>query len=228
MTIEVDEVLEAIYETRERGGDQLDLVKSVCKIPISQELLTEVQKGGMANFSENRLSLTPKGTAAAEQIIRRKRLAQVLLYHVLKIKDLRLNDIACEFEHIVFPEIEESICTMMGHPTECPFGTKIPPGDCCKRMQSEVRQAVKSLNDMKSGEKGRIAYIRTLNQVNQHKFCSMGLKPGVIVEMHQKYPTLIVRISETEALQTEAVQTEIAMDKTVGNEIYVWIINNRA
>ncbi|MBF0492573.1 MAG: metal-dependent transcriptional regulator [Deltaproteobacteria bacterium] len=212
MSIETDEILESIYEASEKNDNRIDTVRSLCKVPLTPELLGDLAKNELVHARDDDLSLTTAGRAAAEKIVRRKRLAQVLLYHVLKIKDLRLHEIACEFEHVVFPEIEESICTMMGHPLECPFGTKIPPGDCCKRMQSEVRQVVKSLSDMNAGEMGRIAYIRTFNQVNQHKFCSMGLRPGVVLELHQKYPAIIVRIDHT----------EIAMDETVGQEIYVW------
>ena len=27
--------------------------------------------------------------------------------------------------------ITDSMCAMLGHPTECPHGSPIPPGPCC-------------------------------------------------------------------------------------------------
>jgi DtxR family Mn-dependent transcriptional regulator len=38
---------------------------------------------------------------------------------------------ACKFEHIISPELDQKICTFLGHPAKCPHGSQIPPGPCC-------------------------------------------------------------------------------------------------
>jgi len=39
---------------------------------------------------------------------------------------------ACRMEHIIDPEVTNSICTFLGHPRRCPHGRAIPYGDCCE------------------------------------------------------------------------------------------------
>ena len=39
-----------------------------------------------------------------------------------------LEATACEFEHVLSPAVEESVCTFLGHPPVCPHGKPIPPG----------------------------------------------------------------------------------------------------
>jgi DtxR family Mn-dependent transcriptional regulator len=38
---------------------------------------------------------------------------------------------ACRMEHIIDPEVTDSICSFLGHPRRCPHGKSIPTGDCC-------------------------------------------------------------------------------------------------
>jgi DtxR family Mn-dependent transcriptional regulator len=35
-------------------------------------------------------------------------------------------------EHIINPEVTNSICSFLGHPKSCPHGRAIPTGDCCE------------------------------------------------------------------------------------------------
>ena len=44
---------------------------------------------------------------------------------------------ACKFEHIISPELDERICSFLGHPKTCPHGNPIPPGDCCNHKNKE-------------------------------------------------------------------------------------------
>jgi DtxR family Mn-dependent transcriptional regulator len=39
---------------------------------------------------------------------------------------------ACRMEHIINPEVTNSICSFLGHPKSCPHGRSIPTGDCCE------------------------------------------------------------------------------------------------
>ena len=48
-----------------------------------------------------------------------------------RIEDQEVHSEACKFEHIISPELDQRICTFLGHPKTCPHGNPIPPGDCC-------------------------------------------------------------------------------------------------
>ncbi|MBF0199688.1 MAG: metal-dependent transcriptional regulator, partial [Planctomycetes bacterium] len=144
--------------------------------------------------------------------IRRKRLAEVLLNHVFQFNNEQLDEAVCKFEHAVFPEIEASICTLLGHPSHCPHGYEIPKGVCCEGNINNVQNEVLPLSDMKVGEKGRVAYIRTQKDSRLHRFSGMGIRPGVVLELDQKYPSLIIRLDNA----------EVAMDSDIASDIYLW------
>ncbi|MBZ5528596.1 MAG: ATP-binding cassette domain-containing protein [Acidobacteriia bacterium] len=77
------------------------------------------------------VQLTDLGSHRARDVIRRHRLAERLFRDTFAISDSEAHTQACEFEHIISPELDERICSFLGHPTSCPHGNPIPPGACC-------------------------------------------------------------------------------------------------
>ena len=78
------------------------------------------------------LSFTPEGARRAELLIRRHRLAEKLFTETFQMEDAKVEEEACYFEHILSPDMTESICAFLGHPKACPHGHKIPAGACCR------------------------------------------------------------------------------------------------
>ena len=66
---------------------------------------------------------------------------------------------ACDFEHILSPEVTDSICTLLGHPTVCPHDRPVPEGPCCARLARDVGPVVRRLSDVTVGESVRIVFI---------------------------------------------------------------------
>ena len=63
---------------------------------------------------------------------RAHRLAERLFTDVLSLRDEEaVESNACQFEHILSPELTDRICTFLGHPETCPHGSPIPRGKCC-------------------------------------------------------------------------------------------------
>ena len=75
--------------------------------------------------------LTTVGSQRARDVVRRHRLAERLFKDTFSIDDTEAHTQACKFEHIISPELDQRICTFLGHPKTCPHGNPIPPGDCC-------------------------------------------------------------------------------------------------
>jgi putative ABC transport system ATP-binding protein len=79
------------------------------------------------------VQLTPRGRQRAADIIRRHRLAERLFTDSLALdSESEIEQQACKFEHILSPEATDKICTFLAHPTTCPHGAPIPPGQCCR------------------------------------------------------------------------------------------------
>ena len=75
--------------------------------------------------------LSEVGRRRAKILIRRHRLAELLFSETFQMHPEVVEEEACYFEHRLSPPMTESICSFLGHPTHCPHGRSIPPGDCC-------------------------------------------------------------------------------------------------
>jgi putative ABC transport system ATP-binding protein len=80
---------------------------------------------------DHEVLLTDRGQSRARDVVRRHRLAERLFKDTFRIDDHEAHSQACKFEHIISPELDQRICSFLGHPTTCPHGNPIPPGDCC-------------------------------------------------------------------------------------------------
>jgi len=212
MKREWEEVLEAAYTARESGDDSPERIRSICHVELTDHLVEELEKAGLLDRDETRIHLTKYGREEARRVVRRHRLAEVLMKYALNLNQDAVERVGCEVEHSLIPEMEESICILLGHPTHCPHGRPIPPGDCCRKSKDVVSKTVVSLLKLKSGDKAKIAYIKPKNHSRLHRLSSFGVVPGTIIEVHQTYPALLIRFENT----------ELAMDKEIAEDIFVW------
>jgi len=139
----------------------------------------------------------------------------VLVSSILRLKDSSMEKVACKVEHCLEPEVEESICILLGHPGLCPDGKPIPKGRCCKKMLKVVDHTVVSLIELKASEKGKITYIKPGSHSNLHQLISMGLQPGVVVTVHRVNPAFCIKFENT----------ELALDTAIARNIFVWKVD---
>src|SRR6266849_2769095 len=85
----------------------------------------------LVEVREAEVRLTERGNSRARDVIRRHRLAERLFTDTFEIADAEAHSQACKFEHIISPELDQKICSFLGHPKTCPHGNPIPPGVCC-------------------------------------------------------------------------------------------------
>ncbi|MBW2526656.1 MAG: FeoA domain-containing protein [Deltaproteobacteria bacterium] len=212
-----EEILEAIWVADEDGDDSAANVRDHCPEEVSDDELGELGRDDLLERDGERLRLTARGRAKARGVVRRHRLTESLLTYVLKLPQEQAHEIACHMEHILPPEMETSICTLLGHPEYSPEGKPIPPGeDCLERLES-VQVQIVNLCEMKPGEQGRIAYIKPKHHRRLHRLSSFGIVPGVVVELHQRTPAYVIKFE----------QTELALDKDVAEDIFVRRLNER-
>jgi DtxR family Mn-dependent transcriptional regulator len=208
----IEEVLESIWTEQERGVSSIKEINKRAKVEITDEVLDELLQASLVTNAGDRIYLTETGTKDAESVIRRHRLAERLLTDVLKRSVEETEETACAYEHFLAPEITEGICTLLGHPKTCPHGSNIPPGKCCLDARKTVESAVISLDKLKAGESGRIAYITTHSHPRLHKLLSFGFAPGLTVHLHQRSPTFII----------ECDKTQLALEKEIARDIFIW------
>ncbi len=216
MNEKFEEILEAIWGASENNRYSIDAVRKRCAIEFSDQDLAELEQEGMIVRNDEKVLFSNAGKRLAEGIIRRHRLAEVLVTSILKMKSAEMEKIACQVEHCLLPEVEESICTLLGHPEICPDGKPIPKGRCCDRGLKVVNNTVVSLAELKPGERGKITYIRPGSHSNLHQLISFGLNPGVMVTVHRKSPAFCIKFENT----------ELALDEEIVQNIFVWRLPN--
>ena len=178
---------------------------------IDKIILKILRKRNYVKDNGKNLELTEKGRKKARNIVRRHRLAERLMVDVLDMGKEEVEKPACEFEHLLSEEVTNRICTLLGHPQECPHGMPIPPGKCCEEERETIKPTVIPLNKAKVGKELKVAYIQTKDHPRLHKLLSYDIGPGSKIKLHQKTPSYIIRIG----------QTDIAFEKNVVKDIYV-------
>ena len=206
-----DEILEKAWEAKEKGISMKEYILNNEQFRIKPSTLDNMIENGFLNKKDGKINLSEKGEKKAAKLIRAHRLAERLFIDVLDIKEEFLESNACTFEHILSLEICTAICTLLGHPTECPHGNPIPPGDCCKNNLKEIQKLVHPLSELKQGDKGKILYISTQFHNRLDSLIGLGISPGNEAVVHQTFPTYVIRVGET----------DVALDINICKDIFV-------
>lgn len=192
-----EEILEELWVAAEEKETD-DLAQGEDSCSQADPAVLELVDLGFVSREQGRLALSAHGLKEAESVVRRHRLAERLMTDVLDIRGPLLEENACRFEHLLREEVEESVCTLLGHPRECPHGKPIPIGGCCKRVSNEVRSLVLPLSELAAGEKGRVAYLRTEHSRRLQKLLTLGILPGVEIMLLQRFPSFVLKMGHSE------------------------------
>jgi putative ABC transport system ATP-binding protein len=159
--IRVDHLLEQIWICGEEGKPaQSELLRAegpAGHLPIvggdpATRLLARMADSRLIEFNGNKFASAPNGNAIAvngevhlteagsrraRDVVRRHRLAERLFTDTFAIDEAEVHQQACRFEHIITPQLDQRICSFLGHPKTCPHGNPIPPGTCCETKEAK-------------------------------------------------------------------------------------------
>jgi len=205
-----EEILESLWVMTVEGDNVGCLLTSLKVNADSAELLELVQLA-YVEVRGDRVYLRKEGRPEAQMTVRRHRLAERLTMDILGIAGDEGNDQACEFEHLLRQGVDTKLCTLLNHPTTCPHGNPIPPGDCCIEARQQGQPGIVALTELKSGESGEIAYLAASDDKKMQKLMSMGVLPGSQVTLMQKFPSYIFKVGHS----------QFAVDDTLAREIHI-------
>jgi putative ABC transport system ATP-binding protein len=138
--IRFDHLLEQIWICGEEGNpaqaERLHATGPSGRLPVvpnepAGRVLSRMSDLRLVQMQNGEVQLTTVGSQRARDVVRRHRLAERLFKDTFSIEDSEARTQACKFEHIISPELDQRICTFLGHPKTCPHGNPIPPGECC-------------------------------------------------------------------------------------------------
>jgi DtxR family Mn-dependent transcriptional regulator len=207
---EIEHVVAELWSLEEMGRVDAADLRATVRIGDLDVVLERLATRGL--IRADRLALTSTGRDLAAGVIRRHRLAELLLSSVLDVKDDRtVNRTACVMEHILSAEVTESVCSFLGHPKFCPHGKPIPAGRCCRSFSTGVEPLVQPLDRLAVGQSARIAYIVPKDPERLVRLSGLGVVPGAMIRLRQKRPAAVISIGET----------TLAVDPEIAEEVYV-------
>ncbi len=206
-----EEILEAVWVVSESANPTIESIQSRCPDQLSSEDLSRLEETGHLTHNGHEVFLTEKGKLKARTLVRCHRLAESLLYTVFDLDWEGREELACQAEHTLVPELANGICTLLGHPAECPDGKPIPPGVCCVTQQQMIDRKVIPLSELELGIEARILFVKPKNPDRLQEITTLGLTPGVIVTLHQRSPTYGLRFDGM----------ELALDQRVAQDLFV-------
>ena len=126
----VEQYLETILELEESGVVPMRarLVERLgVSAPAVSETVKRLEREGYLTLDTDRvMHLTATGRDYATSMLRRHRLAELLLVDILKVPWAQVHEEACRLEHAISPTLEAHLVTLLGDPGACPHGNPIP------------------------------------------------------------------------------------------------------
>src|SRR3954467_6300884 len=95
--------------------------------PTVSQTVARMERDGLVTVEGDRhLELTEEGTRLATRVMRKHRLAEVLLTDVIGLDWELVHAEACRWEHVMSETVERRLVELLGPPTESPYGNPIP------------------------------------------------------------------------------------------------------
>ncbi|HET7326261.1 MAG TPA: metal-dependent transcriptional regulator [Nocardioidaceae bacterium] len=95
--------------------------------PTVSQTAARMERDGLLTVEGDRhLELTDHGRMLAVRVMRKHRLAELLLTDVIGLDWEFVHAEACRWEHVMSEQVERRLFEMLGRPTKSPYGNPIP------------------------------------------------------------------------------------------------------
>lgn len=210
----VEQYLETILELEEAGIVPLRarIVERLgVSAPAVSETVKRLEREGYVTLDADRvLHLTEAGRAYATSMLRKHRLAEVLLVDVLKVPWPQVHEEACRLEHAISDNLEQHLKALLGDPGTCPHGSPIPG----------------SANVVETGPLQRLSTVPAggscvVRRIDEH--LQTLVERMVELESARLLPGQRVVVGEVDRSQVrlEVDGVDVRVDRAVAEEVYV-------
>ena len=206
------ETLKAIYRlTRERAEAQTGALADALGVAPGTVTVT-VKRLADRQLVDHRpyhgVLLTSTGRVAAVAAIRRHRIVERFLADMLGYAWNEADRLAGTFEHDLPQEVEDRIFLALDRPATCPHGFPIPA------LEAGDIPAMPPLYALEPGDVATVAVPGSTDPEVVAFLDTMGLRPGVTVEVREKHPfdgPLVLRVAGRDR----------TLGATVANQVFV-------
>jgi DtxR family Mn-dependent transcriptional regulator len=165
--------------------------------PTVSQTVARMERDGLLTVEGDRhLSLTETGRAKAIAVMRKHRLAELLLVNVIGMPYEEAHEEACRWEHVMSEAVERRVYEMLGRPSRSPYGNPIPGLEAFGPVDVDEPQAPER-NLAFPGLSGEVTVSRICESVQTNpevlrQLHSAGVDPGANVVVAQERDSVII------------------------------------
>ncbi len=194
-TAPTEDALRTIFVLSGRGDEvstsALARHLGVAPPTVSVMLKRLAEHGLVERSADHRATLTPHGARHARHVVRRHRLLETFLVHVVGLGAHEVHGEADALEHAVSDRLLDRIDAMLGRPTHDPHGDPIP-----RAGAAHVEGWGTRLSDAGVGGEFRVERVQDWDTTALAELTALGVVPGlalVVVERADSGGPLWVR-----------------------------------
>jgi DtxR family Mn-dependent transcriptional regulator len=152
---------------------------------VSQTVARMERDNLLTVHGDRHLELTPQGRHRAVAVMRKHRLAELLLVNVIGLEYESAHAEACKWEHVMSDEVERKVYELLGRPHVSPYGNQIPGlSELDAGAAPDVAEPLSSLASIPSS--GAVVVRRISEQLQKdqnliHRLHEAGVEPGAAV-----------------------------------------------
>lgn len=166
--------------------------------PTVSQTVARMERDGLLTVENDRhLVLTDEGRVSAVSVMRKHRLAELLLVNVIGLPYEDAHEEACRWEHVMSDSVEKRVYELLNRPTRSPYGNPIPglevlgPGDGDSDHASAAANAAGERNLAFPGLSGSVVVRRICESVQTNvgvlrQLHAAGIDPGATVTVAQE------------------------------------------
>jgi DtxR family transcriptional regulator, Mn-dependent transcriptional regulator len=167
--------------------------------PTVSQTVNRMERDGLVTVEGDRhLQLTDLGREHAVAVMRKHRLAELLLVNVIGLPYEEAHDEACRWEHVMSDAVELRVYELLGKPSRSPYGNPIPglalidPTDECASASSEGER-----NLAAPGLTGEMVVRRITESIQTdigmlRRLHEAGVDPGATITVAQDRDDVII------------------------------------
>jgi DtxR family Mn-dependent transcriptional regulator len=214
-----EEYLETIYNM-EMEGDTVIAARLAEKFSVSRPTVTETLRrlvsNGFAIVRDDRtIGLTDNGRAVTENVLRRHRLAERMLFELLGMDWIDAHEQAHTIEHGMTEDLASRISERLGHPLTCPHGNPIPGNAPSGLAFLRERDAFR----LSEAEPGDVVEVVLISEVVEDE--SRVLREVGEVGLHPRARLTILPADDPSVVRFELKNDERTMRRDLATKLWV-------
>ncbi|MER7893294.1 metal-dependent transcriptional regulator [Micromonospora sp. NPDC094482] len=161
--------------------------------PTVSQTVARMERDGLLTVEGDRhLMLTSQGRNTAVSVMRKHRLAELLLVNVIGMPYEEAHDEACRWEHVMSDAVEKRVYDLLNRPTRSPYGNPIPGLEELGSPEPEAASVVEGERNLAfPGLSGPVVVRRICESVQTNadvlrQLHAAGVDPGATVTVAQE------------------------------------------